>query len=394
MKRIAFVATGYILKYDGISVYTENLLLEFLKRINNEIDYKIDIYIGESVFILLKERIFKENIDNKNIKIIKIKDNKFIYKIINLNIKLIFNGKYDLIFMSNFMPTLFLPSKTIKVIHDFSVNHFSELYSKNYLKYHNFLLWYAKQFDYAIGYISNTTLNDMEIFHKINFKNKKLLHLQNGIPFKVRNFSRPSIEIINDKYLDKNLQLLVVGRVNKHKGFDRILELCKYLDENFILINKFQSITLNIVGKQTNETKDIFKNLNLKYTNIDFHGFLNDEELNKLYTKSHFCLFLSRNEGYGIPLVEAMWFKTIPLISDIPIFNEIMGKNYIKFNDSTGYTNNIVNFMINIFESKEFREMQQHIIEEVVKIETNGYKTASNNLFNFIKDLKGINENG
>jgi len=388
MKKIAFVATGYILKYDGISVYTENLLLEFLKTIHKEKDYKIDIYIGESVFILLKERIFKENLYNKNINIIKIKDNRFIYKIFNLNIKLIFNGKYDLIFMSNFMPTLFLPSKTIKVIHDFSVNHFSELYSKTYLKYHNFLLWYAKYFDYAIGYISNTTLNDMETFHKINHKNKRLLHLSNGIPFKVKNFLRPNADIIESKYLNNDLQLLVVGRINKHKGFDRILELCKYLDENFKLINKFKSITLNIVGKQTKETKDIFKNLNLKYINIDFHGFLYDKELNNLYMKSHFSLFLSRNEGYGIPLVEAMWFNTIPIISNISIFDEIMGESYIKFNDNTGYTNAIVNFMIDIFESKEFRKEQQNIIEEVVRKETHGYKVASINLFNFIKNLE------
>ena len=49
MKKIAFVATGYILKYDGISVYTENLLLEFLKTINDENDFSIDIYVGKSV---------------------------------------------------------------------------------------------------------------------------------------------------------------------------------------------------------------------------------------------------------------------------------------------------------------------------------------------------------
>ena len=291
MKKIAFVATGYILKYDGISVYTENLLLEFLKIIDENKNLHIDIYIGKSVYQLLKERIFKENITNPNMRIIEVKDNSFISKIMDLNFKLIKNGKYNLIFMSNFMPTLFLPSKTIKVIHDFSVNHFSELYSKNYLKYHNFLLWYAKYFDYAIGYISNTTLADMQTFHGINPNNKSLLYLPNGIPFKVRNFNRPNIDIVNEKYKNRDIQLLVVGRINKHKGFDRILELCKYLDDNYSSLNHFKSITLNIVGKQTNETEDIFKNLNLKNIVLKFHGFLYDNELNDLYIKSHFSLF-------------------------------------------------------------------------------------------------------
>lgn len=388
MKRIAFVATGYILKYDGISVYTENLLLEFLKIINKKKDIQIDIYIGKSVFSLLKERIFKENITNQNIKIIEVKDNSFISKIVDLNIKLIKNSRYNLIFMGNFMPTLFLPSKTLKVIHDFSVNHFSELYSRNYLRYHNFLLSYAKYFDHAIGYISNTTLADMETFHKINTKNKQLLHLPNGIPFKVRNFDRPNIDIVNNKYLEKDLHLLVVGRINKHKGFDRILQLCKYLDENSLFINKFQSITINIVGKQTDETENIFKNLDLKNIILKFHGFLYDNELNNLYMKSHFSLFLSRNEGYGIPLVEAMWFNTIPIISDIPIFNEIMGEKYMKFSDNTGYTNKIADFIIDIFENEEFRKQQQNKIEEVVKEESNGYRKAAINLLNFIESMK------
>ncbi len=388
MKKIAFVATGYILKYDGISVYTENLLLEFLKIINDNKNIHIDIYIGKSVYQLLKERIFKENITNSNIRILEIKDNSFISKIIDLNFKLIKNGKYDLIFMSNFMPTLFLPSKTIKVIHDFSVNHFSELYSKNYLRYHNFLLWYAKYFDYAIGYISNTTLVDMQTFHKINPNNKKLLHLPNGIPFKVRNFDRPNADIVNEKYRNRDIELLVVGRINKHKGFDRILELCKYLDDNYSTLSDIKSITLNIVGKQTNETEDIFKNLNLKNIVLKFHGFLYDNELNSLYVKSHFSLFLSRNEGYGIPLVEAMWFNTIPIISDIPIFNEIMGIEYPKFNDKTGYTDKIADFIIKIFQDEKFKKMQQEKIEEIVKKESNGYKKAAHNLLDFIKHIK------
>lgn len=388
MKKIAFIATGYILKYDGISVYTENLLLEFLIILNNKKDYQIDVYTGESVMSLLKGRIFKENLNNLNINIISVKDNKFIPKIIDLNIKLIKNGKYDLIFMSNFMPTICLTSKTIKVIHDFSVNHFSELYSKNYLRYHDMLLWYAKKFDYAIGYISNTTLVDMERFHKINPKNKELLYLPNGIPFKVKNYIRPEIQIIKNKYSTNNLELLVVGRINKHKGFDRILEFCKYFDEHFKEINKFESVKLNIVGKQTKETEDIFKDLDLKHLKLDFHGFLYDEELNKLYAKSHFCLFLSRNEGYGIPLVEAMWFNSIPIISNIPIFNEVMGENYIKFDDNTGYQKAIVDFIVNIFESKEFKKEQQDIIELIVKKESNGYKMAANNLVNFIEKFK------
>lgn len=385
MKKIAFVATAYIKNYDGISVYTENLLLEFLKQIQDE-NISVDIYTGSSVIELLKNRISKENLLNEKISIKSVNDSKFISKILDLNFQLIKNAKYDLIFMSNFMPTIFLPSKTLKVIHDFSVNNFSELYSKGYLKYHNMLLSYAKYFDHAIGYISNTTLADLNKFHKINPSNKKLLHLQNGIPFKVKNYERPSDEQSLEKYKKRDLSFLVVGRINKHKGFDRILEFCKYFDktEN---INSFDSVTLNIVGKQTDETTQIFKDLNLQNIKLVFHGFLSDEDLNPLYIKSHFCLFLSRNEGYGIPLVEAMWFKSIPIISNIPIFDEIMTNEYPKFDDKTNYTSSIVEFVNKIFDDNTYLQKQKEFIETIVLNEQTGYEKAAKNLHKFVEEL-------
>ena len=83
-----------------------------------------------------------------------------------------------------------------------------------------------------------------------------------------------------------------------------------------------------------------------------------------------------------------MWFNTIPIISDIPIFNEIMGEDYIKFGDKTGYTHAITNLIIDIFESEKFRKEQQNKIEKVVNKETDGYKIAAVNLLNFIKNIE------
>ncbi len=384
-KKIAFVATSYIKNYDGISVYTENLLLEFLKQIKNE-DILVDIYTGSSVLELLINRISSENLLSKNINVKPVNDKKFIVKMLDLNFQLIKNGRYDLILMSNFMPTLLLPSKTLKVIHDFSVNNFSELYSKGYLIYHNMLLRYAKYFDHAIGYISNTTLADLDKFHGINNSNKKLVYLPNGIPFKVRNYDRPSDESSLEKYKQKDLSFLVVGRINKHKGFDRILEFCKYFDKDESIKN-FNSVTLNIVGKQTDETKQIFKDLELENIKLVFHGFLNDEQLNPFYMNSHFCIFLSRNEGYGLPLVESMWFKSIPIISNIPIFNELMTDKYPKFDDKSNYPSSIVSFVTRIFNDEEYLKDQKEFIETIVLKEQSAYELSARNLLKFIKEL-------
>ncbi len=389
MKKLAFVATGYIKKYDGVSVYTENLLIELLNHKDiKKNSIKTDIYIGESVLELLKSRVLSPNVKElENITFIPVNDKNFYLKILDLTRKMFIKGKYDLVLMTNLMPVLFAPGKKIKVIHDFSKRRFPELYTKFGLIYNLFLVKSAKKFDFAIGYISQTTQEDMSRYFNIDKNNKRLLFVPNGIPFKVKNFKRVDNEVAFEKFKQKDLHLCVVGRINKHKGFDRLLKFCTYFENSLKMGEKFDSVTLHIVGKQTKETENIFKNLKFKNINLIFHGFLDDNELNKIYQKSHFSFFLSRNEGYGLPLIEAMWFKSVPIISNIPIFNEIMGANFPKFDDITGYEEEIEDFINSIFDDKKTLQSTYRQMEVVIEKEMKGYNKAANNLVDFLESI-------
>jgi len=385
--KIAFVATGYIKKYDGVSVYTENLLKEFLSLEQNS-NREIDIYIGKSVKELLQERVIDADHRKKsNIRFIEVNDSNFFMKMGDLIRKLILNGRYKLIFTTNFMPLFLLPSPVVKVIHDLSPEISPDLYSKTFRLYHAFLIKSGKYFDRAIGYISKATKDDLEKFYKINEQNKKLIYLPNGIPFKVKNYQRPD-ESIYEKYDLNEISFLVVGRINKAKGFDRILTYCQYLDEFLENDESFKGAVLNIAGKQTDETKEIFKNADFSNIKVVFHGYMDDESLNKLYRDSQFCFFLSRNEGYGLPLVEALWFKSIPILSDIEIFNEIMTQEYPKFSEKTGYKEAVNNFLQKILKDKVYLKFIVDKLEDIVENEINGYKKSVQNLSKFIEEIE------
>ena len=383
--RLAFVATAYIRKYDGVSVYTENLLQELLHHeyvISGEL--YIDVFIGKDVIELLQERIHIPKLGN--IAFVEVNDDSKVKKNIDLIRKLRSHSKYDLIFMTNFMPTVWMPAKTVKVIHDFSIDLFPELYSKTHMQYHKFLLFYAKYFDYAMGYISEATKKDLMHFFQINNENKQLIYLPNGIPFKVKNHERPHQDLIERKFANNTLELLVVGRINRHKGFDRILTFCSYFDKKLQAMPRYEKVILNIVGKQTKETENIFESLQLKNIDIVFHGFVDDDGLNQMYMKSHFCFFLSRNEGYGLPLLEAMWFRCFPLVSNIPIFNEILGGEIVKFDDISGYEKAIEQRIFELCDSVEIRKHYANALEEIIEREKNGYTSAANNLVDFLKE--------
>ncbi len=387
-KKIAFIATGYIKSYDGVSVYTENLLKELLNRsFIKDGHCMVDIYIGESVRSLLIDRVDISNSARMTINFIPVSDSNFFLKIFGLYKKLAFKKEYDLIFTTNFMPFILPFSKVIKVIHDFSPEITPSLYSKFFKIYHSFLLKSGKKFDYAIGYISETTKKDLKRFYDVDQSNKRLVYLPNGIPFKVKNFQRPKMEIVEKKYNNNKLDFLVVGRINRAKGFDRILKFCSYFDEFLKNFNNFKRVTLHIAGKQTDETKHIFEDLKLSNIEIIFHGFVDDDSLNKLYSKSHFSFFLSRNEGYGLPLVEALWFRSIPILSNIDIFNEILGLDYPKFDDISGYEDKIKDFILQIYFDKDYLLSIYQNLENVLEWEKDGYKRSSQNLIEFIKSI-------
>jgi alpha-1,2-rhamnosyltransferase len=42
----------------------------------------------------------------------------------------------------------------------------------------------------------------------------------------------------------------------------------------------------------------------------------------------------SLSEGFGLPLIEAAYFNLPILASTIPVFEELMGDNYLKFNQN------------------------------------------------------------
>ena len=82
-----------------------------------------------------------------------------------------------------------------------------------------------------------------------------------------------------------------------------------------------------------------------------------------------------------------MWFKSIPIISNISIFNELMTDKYPKFDEKTNYTSSIVSFVNKIFNDEKYLKEQKEFIETIVLKEQAAYEMAATNLVKFIEEL-------
>jgi glycosyltransferase involved in cell wall biosynthesis len=62
-----------------------------------------------------------------------------------------------------------------------------------------------------------------------------------------------------------------------------------------------------------------------------------DKSLRKLYNQSSVLLMISRDEGFGLPLIEAAQLGVPIIARDIPVFKEVCGRSAYYFNGETAF---------------------------------------------------------
>ena len=82
-------------------------------------------------------------------------------------------------------------------------------------------------------------------------------------------------------------------------------------------------MTLHLLSRITPERRAELEALAPEGANIVFHNGVTDAEYEALLARTTALISLSRAEGYGLPLVEAMSHGTPVIASDIPIFREV-----------------------------------------------------------------------
>jgi glycosyltransferase involved in cell wall biosynthesis len=82
-------------------------------------------------------------------------------------------------------------------------------------------------------------------------------------------------------------------------------------------------MTLHLLSRVTPQRRSELEALAPDGANIVFHNGVTDAEYEALLNRTTALISLSRAEGYGLPLVEAMSHGTPVIASDIPIFREV-----------------------------------------------------------------------
>ena len=210
--------------------------------------------------------------------------------------------------------------RSVVTIHDVIFKKYPQFYNSFDRYVYSLKTYYSCKNSNKIITVSKQTKKDLIKYFKIDPEKIEVIYQSCHVAFKT-----PLKDInISNKYKLPKDYILFVGTIEKRKNLKFLLNAIK--DK--------PCINLVCVGEKKSYYRDILNYLHDKKINnkIFFLEVKSVNDLSDIYKKAKFLVYPSFYEGFGIPIIEAL-FSEIPVITlDKPIFRETGGDycTYVK----------------------------------------------------------------
>lgn len=228
----------------------------------------------------------------------------------------------DLVHFPYFSIPVFYKKPYVVTVHDLIVNNFPTGRASTL----PFPFYRLKKFGY--DYVMKHSISDSkkiitpsqatkdEIVKFYKTKKEKIVVTPEGVDDGFTDFA-PTI------FKNQRPYFLYVGNAYPHKNLEKLIG-------SFDLFSKSHpEFMLVLVGKKDH----FYQKIEKKYEreNIVFKGYVEDEELAKLYLNSAATFIPSLMEGFGLTALEAMKMGSIVACSSIPSLKEVCGDSAVYF---------------------------------------------------------------
>jgi len=308
-----------LLNQSGVGTYLQNLLFYLDKNNSSEVLYYV---------YLLKNDFEKLHFRSKNI--IK-KEANFHWHGFSEQFSFpltLLKDNLDLMHFTYFTFPIFYCKKFLITIHDMT----PILFKTGRASTKNLLIYYLKHFIFKIVFflglknsvkviVPTKTVKDQIVsYYGEKFKDK-IEVIYEGVSY---NLLKSSKKKINQKEFSYKNFFLYVGNFYPHKNVENLIEAFSYINKKYSLI---------LVGTDdffAKRIEDLINKKNVK--NIFLVKNIKKDKLKWFYQNSLALIHPSLSEGFGLTLIESAYYNRPIIASDIKVFKEIWGKNYISFN--------------------------------------------------------------
>jgi glycosyltransferase involved in cell wall biosynthesis len=211
-----------------------------------------------------------------------------------------------------------------------------------------------------------------------NIKEDLIKVIPTGVDTDTFNLTKSSEEL---RKIYGNSVLIYSGLMVPRKRVHILLKAMTYI------IKEIPDIHLILTGEGVLlvHYKKLAEDLGIQ-NNVSFLGFVQDEELSKLYASSDLFVFPSELEGFGQVLLEAMASETPVICADKPPMSDLIedGGITFKLNDPKDLSEKIVNLLkdkqiltdlknntkriIKKYEWSNIVKIYQHYINQIIKL--------------------------
>lgn len=294
--------------FGGVSRY----FTEVITNLPKDVEYTLPLKVTNNEYYKNINQNYKEFFPNKKFKgqcsLIK-QINKFEFN------KTIKNCTYDIYHQTHYDTYAYtrLPNNIKKIVTIYDLNYFAipEFYSDN-KKIKQMQIDSIEKSDYIIT-ISENTKTDLIKYFRVPEEKISVIYLgidkfkNDVIPYKT---DKPYILFVGARYTYKNF-------MNAIKAFKEV--------------NKEKSFYFICTGNQfTNEEKKLLEDLNIVDSVKQIKA--SDVQLKSLYKGATCFIFPSYYEGFGLPLLEAMFYGAPIICSNTSCFPEIANNAALFFN--------------------------------------------------------------
>ncbi len=215
--------------------------------------------------------------------------------------------------------------KTLVTIHDLIFVRYPELYSFFDRKIHFNKFKHAAQVADIVIAISEQTKRDIVAFLKINPSKIKVIYQGCSNAFK-KDYNPNIIDKTKERFNLPDNFILNVGTIEERKNVLNLVKAIQNIDTKLVVIGGDKSNYAKKVKQYISDYNLSNKVLFLK--NVDL------EALAIIYKLADIFVYPSIFEGFGIPIIEALYSKTAVITSKDGCFSEAGGKNSIYIDPS------------------------------------------------------------
>lgn len=309
MKKVCLLTGNLIFreKKTGVHVHHEMITKELIKK-HGDYDITIGCFDSKGECLSLAQKNDSWALPY----IVKSKMKRFFSFFLPIEF---FFGKNDVYLCDSFFPILLnRSSKRICLVHDLMVKIYPEHYSILMRIFLNLFLEKLKKADFIVC-SSNNTKKDIIKYYNIS-PEKIMVTYSSWVPSQI-DFNKYMVSGLIKKY--RNF-IFYIGDMRPNKNLLNVLSgfsvFCQKNDNNLVFF-----IAGNKSG-QFNELQSFVKEKKLQ-DRVFFLGYINDHEKQYLYRNGLAVLLVSEYEGFGIPIVEGLYYGTPVITSNVSSMKEI-----------------------------------------------------------------------